>query len=93
MKSFEQFQRDLREAANEPTADSWLVVDNIGKDKWIIDRWLPSPSRGGGMVGSPYKKKGQAVKAAKKLAKLTGEEVKISKARTFGGPEVLRKKR
>ena len=94
MKTFEQFQQDLREAAvNEPTTDSWLVVDNIGKDKWIIDRWTPSNPRTGGMVGSPFKKKGQALKAAKKLARLTGEEVKIGRTRTFGGPEVLRKRK
>ncbi len=94
MKTFEQFREYLREAAaNEPTSDSWLVVDNTGKDKWIIDRWVPSNLRSGGMVGTPFKKKGQALKAAKKLARLTGEEVKIGRTRTFGGPEVLRKRK
>ena len=97
MKSFKQFQADLREAA-EPTPGpgvSRLVVDNIGKDKWIVDRFVAGNPRAlsGGMQGSPYKKKGQAVKAAKKIARTTGEEIKIGKPRTFGGPEVLRKKK
>ena len=95
MKTFEQFREYLREAvANEPTSDSWLVVDNTGKDKWIIDRWVPSNLRSGGTVGTPFKKKGQALKAAKKIARTTGEDVKIGRAwPKGGGPEVLRKKK
>ena len=79
----------------DATPNSHLVVDNIGKDKWIVDRVVPSNprDRSGGMQGSPYKKKSQALKAAKTIARGTGEEIKISPARTFGGPEVLRKRK
>lgn len=99
MKSFEQFQQDLREARE--TAElkpgpgvSHLVVDGIGIDKWIVDRFVPSDARApfGGMQGSPHKKKRQALKAAKKIARTTGEEIKIGRKAPTGptGPETLR---
>ncbi len=97
MKTFEQFQEDLREATGTGPGPgvSHLVVDNIGKDKWIVDRWVKGDPRArfGGMQGSPYKKKGQALTAARKIARTTGEDIKMNPARTFGGPEVLRKKK
>ncbi len=76
-------------------ADSFLSVDGVGKDKWIVDRIFPSRPRSGGQVGSPFKKKSQALKKAKQIARATGEEVKIHPAPATGkgGPEVLRKKR
>jgi len=96
MKSFKQFINEhngILEASTDATPDSWLVVDGIAKDKWIVDRFVPNRPRSGGMVGSPFKKKSQALKKAKEIARATGEEVKIGRAPALGGPEVLRKKR
>ncbi len=93
MKSFEQFQADLREAAIDH-GESFLKVYGVGKGLWIIDRVFPSRARSGGQLGDRYKKKGKAVKAAKKIARTTGEEVKIGRDwPKGGGPETLRAKK
>ncbi|MEK0339003.1 MAG: hypothetical protein QQN46_02090 [Nitrosopumilus sp.] len=77
-------------------ADSFLKVYGVSNDEWIVDRFVKGNPRhrSGGRQGVPYKKKGQALKAAKKIARTTGEEVKIGRAwPKGGGPEVLRKKK
>ncbi|MEK0340365.1 MAG: hypothetical protein QQN46_09155 [Nitrosopumilus sp.] len=90
MKTFEQLQQDLREAK-----DSFLQVDGVGKDKWIVDRVFPGVSLSGGQIAGPFKKKDQALKKAKQIARATGEKVEIHPAPATGrgGPEVLRKRK
>ena len=56
------------------TADSWIEVDGLASDVWVVDRVFPRKDEADRLAG-PFKKKGQALKAARQIVRQTGEKL------------------
>ena len=56
------------------TADSWIEVDGLASDVWVVDRVFPRKDEADRLAG-PFRKKRQALKAARQIVSQTGEKL------------------
>ncbi len=57
------------------TPDSFIEVDGLAKDVWVVDRVFNKDEAD--RIGKPFKKKGQAVRKAREIARETGEKLML----------------
>ena len=56
------------------TSDSWIEVDGLASDVWVVDRVFPRKDEADRLAG-PFKKKRQALKKAREIVRETGEKL------------------
>ncbi len=57
-------------------ADSFVEVDGLASDVWVVDRVFPRKDEADRIAG-PFKKQRQALKAARAIVRETGEKLKL----------------
>lgn len=60
------------------TSDSWVEVDGLAKDVWVVDRVFPSKDEADRIAGT-FRKKGQAIRKAREVVGQTGEKLMLDK--------------
>jgi len=58
------------------TWDSFVEVDGLARDVWVVDRVFPSKDEADRIAG-PFKKQRPAIKAARDIVRKTGEKLKF----------------
>ena len=57
-------------------ADSFVEVDGLAPDVWVVDRVFPRKDEADRIAG-PFKKQRQAMKAAREIVRGTGEKLML----------------
>ncbi len=78
--SFREFMKERSEfrlgLPRPKTWDSFIEVDGLARDVWVVDRVFPSKDEADRIAG-PFKKKRPAIKAARDIVRETGEKLKF----------------
>lgn len=78
--SFKDFMKERSEFRlgnpRPKTWDSFVEVDGLARDVWVVDRVFPSKDEADRIAG-PFKKQRPAIKAARQIVRQTGEKLKF----------------
>ncbi len=76
--SFREFMKERSEFRlgnpRPKTWESYIEVDGLAKDVWVVDRVFPSKDEADRIAG-PFPKQGRAIKAARAITRKTGEKL------------------
>ena len=59
------------------TSDSWVEVDGLAKDVWVVDRVFNKDEAD--RIAGPFRKQRQAMSKAREITKQTGEKLLLDK--------------
>ncbi len=78
MLSFGEYMKERTEfrlgRARPKTSDSWVEVDGLASDAWVVDRVFPRKDEADRLAG-PFKKKRHALRKAREIVRETGEKL------------------
>ena len=78
MFSFKEYMKERTEfrvgLPRPKTSDSWIEVDGLASDVWVVDRVFPRKDEADRLAG-PFRKKRQALKKAREIVRETGEKL------------------
>ena len=78
MLSFGEYMKERHEFrighARPKTSDSWIEVDGLASDVWVVDRVFTRKDEADRLAG-PFKKKRQDLKKAREIVRETGEKL------------------
>ena len=76
--SFREFMKERSEFRlgnpRPKTWDSFVEVDGLARDVWVVDRVFPSKDEADRIAG-PFKKQRPAIKVARDIVRQTGEKL------------------
>ncbi len=80
MQSFKEYMTERNEFRlgnpRPAMADSFVEVDGLASDVWVVDRVFPRKDEADRLAG-PFKKQRQALKAARLIVRETGEKLML----------------